>query len=183
MPGYMWFGTGINQFGVTYGGGSVNVNKPFEPLPKCHPSQFINFALMNELKSITEFSDKLLSYLPIGPTHGGMSLVGTDHSGKIVRVDVASNKLRELSTNSNYAAAMNHFQHAEMESLNRVHSEFDRSVLENSKARYDSFCRQFSSNSSLTTRNAKYLMRNTKGLGAWNRKAKEMTSAGHRLVT
>ena len=100
---------------MLYGGGSVNINKPFEPLPKCHPSQFINFALMNGSEEYYRIFGQIVILPSIGPTHGGMSLVGTDHSGKIVRVDVASNKLRELSTNSNYAAAMNHFQHAEMD--------------------------------------------------------------------
>jgi hypothetical protein len=170
VPGLLWLGTGVNQFGVTYGGGSVNVARAFEPSPCSLPTVFCNLALLNEVRSVADAEAVFSSFAPYSPIHDGLSLVLTDRSGSISRLESTGDDVAVLKEEGVLAAAANHFVLDGMHGMNRREDDASRAAFENSKARIARMEEAISPERA-NAQAIRHFLREGRGRGAWCRSA------------
>ncbi|WP_426527680.1 carcinine hydrolase/isopenicillin-N N-acyltransferase family protein [Bradyrhizobium sp. McL0615] len=170
MPGYFWLGMGVNEFGVTFGGGSVNVARNFQPSPASLSTSFSDMAVLGVAHSVAEAERAFRSFAPLGPTHDGISLVIADRLGAVSRLEATG---PDVCVRAGQAAefAANHFELEGMTGLNRNDDTSHQLLLDNSAARLARARQQFVGPAQADARKICRFLRAGRGPGAWRRTA------------
>ena len=170
-PGYLFLSMGVNSNGVVCGGGSVNVERSFEPSPMSLPTSFAELVMLSRAQSAPHAVSLLNELAPYGPTHDGLSLCLSDLNAQTYLVELTSGNIANHKANHELSVATNHFQLNEMSPLNRLSHE-SRIMFDGSVTRMNSGLRRLQRIKNVRAPHLKALLRNQRGKGAWCRKAR-----------
>lgn len=170
MPGSLWLGMGVNEFGLTFGGGSVNVARDFQPSPASLSTSFSDMAVLGSANSVAEGGRSFRSFAPFGPTHDGVSLVMADRLGAVARLEATG---PDVCVREGQAVefAANHFELDGMSGLNRNDDGSHQMLLDNSRARLARARQNFAEPAQADARKICRFLRSGRGPGSWRRTA------------
>ncbi|MBD3306063.1 hypothetical protein GF348_06765 [candidate division KSB3 bacterium] len=170
-PETLWFTVGVNEFGFSVTGASVNVDRENIFSGALFPTEILLSCILWQARDVRSACGLLKKLLPVGPFNQGANLILADKSGDVKNVEIAGDALGFNSRDINPWIATNHFRTPGLCRINRHDDRMSIMLEENSIARYK-FARSIFQKGLFDSLAVANLLRGENPPGAWCRRAR-----------
>lgn len=170
-PGYLWFGSGVNEDGLCVAGSSTCAESADPELgPPMFPQELISGCLLWKARDVAAACDLLRRLPGVGPGNGGLNLNLADRGGAVRTVEVVCDRVEISDDAGPVWITTNHLRSPALARLNRSDDAEAVRLLDNSRARHERAIRLLENWNGDVDR-IRALLREPGGGGEWCRNA------------